>query len=158
MQQANQQRKEGDGMGKSVFRSDLSTVHKGCPRFSSESRRSQNLFLVLPVLGKLRGTSLGLRELNQISAQHMQCILLVISAFMHCHKIFIVGASCLLDGAAAVCIHLLGPTVSTGEHNPAVDTTSQWTAPVFHLLQVFLCRDGAVHLTRALFDLQSRAV
>lgn len=158
MQQADQQRKQGDGMGKSVFRSDLSMAHNGCPWFSSESQRWQKLFLVLPALSRLRRTSLGLRELNQILAQHMQCILLIISAFMLCHKIFIVGASCLLDGAVAVCIHLLGPTVSTGEHHPAIDARSQWAAPVLHLLQVFLCRDGAVHFTRALFDLQSRVV
>lgn len=158
LQQAGQQRKVRDGVGKSVFRSDLSTVHNGCPGFSSESRSSQKLFHALPVLSRLCSAPLGLRELNQISAQHMQCILVVISALMHCHKMFIGGASCLLEGAVAVSIHLLGSTVSTGEHHLATDTRSQWTALVSPPPKLFLCRDGAVHFIRALFGLQSRAV
>lgn len=109
-------------MGKSVFRSDLSTVCSGRSGFSSESWRSQKPFHALPVLSRLCGASLDLRELNQISAQHMQCILVVISAFVRCHKIFFGGASCLLEG---VCMHLLESTVSTGEHHPATDTSSQ---------------------------------
>lgn len=118
-----QERKVKEGMWTSIFRSDLTTVYNEHPGFSSESWSSQKPLYAARVLGSLCGASLGFRQLNQISARHVLCILVVISAFTYCHKIFNRGASCLLEGAVTVCIHLLGFRVDTDDHQPVTDTS-----------------------------------
>ena len=60
-----------EGMWKSIFRNDLTTVYIERPGFSSESRSSQKPLYAACVLGGLCGASLGFRQCNQISAQHV---------------------------------------------------------------------------------------
>lgn len=131
MTKGRRKKKLEEGMWKSIFRSDLTTVYNEHPGFSSESQSSQKLLCAACVLGSLYGASLGFWLLNQISAQHVLCILVVISAVMYFHKIFDKGASCLLKGAVATSIHLLGCRAVTDDQQPDTDTSPKWIALVF---------------------------